>query len=251
MTKITNITLKIPDALVNRAIELSVHLKRQPEDIMVEWMTQGAEQFVIPPVDADLVEVATLPLYTIGHSNLSIEEFIEMLTSHRISVLVDVRSVPASNYSPHFNRAALERFLKDEGIAYRFAGDFLGGRPNDPSVYANQAVPDKTTKREDFLELVQYEAVMKTERYLKGLHGLLQIVQEQMRYDQHVAIMCSEGNPLECHRHHLIARSLIDPKVKPEGITSNVQVYHILRNKGLELVHPQVFEEGPKQQQLL
>jgi hypothetical protein len=248
MTKIQTVTLKIPEELVNRAYELSRHLHNTPDDVLVDWLMRGSE--IDLPVSLSQ-EAETLSLYTIGHSNLSIEEFISALETHHIQVLIDVRSVPASRYSPHFNRAPLEKVLREYGIEYRFAGEYLGGRPDDPTVYKNQGVPDKSTKREEFLELVQYDLVMKTDRYLTGLRGLLQIVREHARRDQNAAIMCSEGNPLECHRHHLIARSLIDPKVKPQGIVSNVQIYHILRDKNLQLLNPNVFKEPPRQQQLL
>ncbi len=176
-------------------------------------------------------------LYTIGHSNLSKEDFLAHLRQHNITVLVDVRSAPVSRFVPHFNKKALEAYLKENGIDYRYAGEYLGGRPKDESVYKNETVPDVDTKREQFLKLVDYEAIMKTEWYQKGIRRLLDIITETQNGG--VAIMCSEGNPLDCHRHHLIARSLLDPAVKI--IDKNLKVQHIIKDGNIEIVDASAF----------
>ncbi|MCU0496886.1 MAG: DUF488 domain-containing protein [Anaerolineae bacterium] len=246
MTKVTSIELKISQELLDRAFQLSGQLNTTPENVLIAWLERGALIEEIPNIPASQEH---LTLYTIGHSNLSLEDFIASLHAHQIHTLIDVRSVPSSQYNPHFNRNNLEGSLKENGFEYRFAGEYLGGRPDDPNLYKGSHVPDKGTKREDFLELVQYEEVMKSEKYLAGLRGLLQIIRNAAKYDQQVAIMCSEGNPLDCHRHHLIARSLIDPKVKV--VNTEVQVYHILRDRKLEKVEGNGFDESPSQPSLL
>lgn len=190
-----------------------------------------------------------LTLYTIGHSNLSAEEFLSALKTHDIRVLVDVRSAPASRYAPHFNKRELEQFLKQNQVDYRFAGEFLGGRPTDPKFYKFQEVPNADTKREEFVNLVDYVAMMRDERYLRGVNRLIDIVREHHESDSgHVAIMCSEGNPHECHRHHLITRSLIDPDLKV--VTPLIQVYHILRDQKLVAAKAEEFSEQPTQKPL-
>lgn len=246
MTKVTSIELKISQDLLQRAFQLSSQLNTTPENVLIAWLERGALIEEMPNIASSEEH---LTLYTIGHSNLSIEDFIASLQAHQIHTLIDVRSVPSSQYNPHFNRNSLEGTLKENGFEYRFAGEYLGGRPDDPTLYKGSHVPDKTTKREDFLELVQYEEVMKSDKYLTGLRGLLQIVRNAAKYDQQVVIMCSEGNPQECHRHHLIARSLIDPKVKV--VNAELQVYHILRDRKLEKVEVEVFNEPPTQPSLL
>ncbi|MBR4553765.1 MAG: DUF488 domain-containing protein [Bacteroidaceae bacterium] len=57
-------------------------------------------------------------LYSVGHSNQSQEEFLELLKKHDVNCIVDVRSVPASKYTPQFNMEPLKRFLKKNGIQY-------------------------------------------------------------------------------------------------------------------------------------
>jgi len=178
-------------------------------------------------------------LYTIGHSNLSAADFLAILKQHKITVLVDIRSAPYSRYVPHFNKAELETFLKSNGLDYRYAGEYLGGQPKDENLYKSQEVPEAGTTRTKFLKLVDYEAVMKTEPYQRGIRRLLAIVAESGA-ERAVAIMCSEGNPLDCHRHHLIARSLLDPKLK---VTDQIiKVQHIVKDGNIETVDASAFE---------
>ena len=59
-------------------------------------------------------------LFSIGHSNMEMEEFVELLGSHQIAVLADVRSAPYSSYSPWFGKRDLEGRLTKAGIRYVF-----------------------------------------------------------------------------------------------------------------------------------
>jgi uncharacterized protein (DUF488 family) len=190
--------------------------------------------------------MTSIILYTIGHSNIAAPDFLALLKQHGIRVLVDVRSAPYSKYVPHFNKRELEAFLKENGVDYRYAGEYLGGRPPDAEAYKGGEVPDEDTRREQFLKLVDYPTMMKREGYQKGLDRLLDIVRAT---DGGVAIMCSEGDPHDCHRHHLITRSLLDPQVKV--VDAAVEVRHILKDGALEVVDPSEFEEPPQQLPLL
>ncbi len=71
-------------------------------------------------------------LFTIGHSNHSIENFLSLLKQHHIRAVLDVRSVPYSRFSPHFCRDALRRYARAEGIDYYWVGKDLGGRDKIP-----------------------------------------------------------------------------------------------------------------------
>lgn len=185
-------------------------------------------------------------LYTVGHSNHTPETFLGLLRLHEIAVLIDVRSAPYSRYVPHFNKSELQEYLPKQGIDYRYAGEYLGGQPKDETVYKNQQVPD--AEREQFLKLVDYEAVMKKDWYLKGIRRLLEIIEQTAGS---VTIMCSEGDPLDCHRHHLIARSLVDASVRI--VDQNINVRHILKDGTMKLVSEADFEvhrQTPRQGRL-
>lgn len=146
-----------------------------------------------------------LTVYTIGHSNLSEDQFLVLLGQHRIELVVDVRSAPFSRFTPHFNRESLRPMLTEAGIQYAYAGEKLGGRPPDPSCYRHGVLPEPGA---DYLQEVDYVVVEQREWYQAGIRRLRELAQQQR-----TAIMCSEENPEICHRHHLIARTLLNQGV--------------------------------------
>ncbi len=151
-------------------------------------------------------------LFTIGHSNHPMDKFIHLLESNGIMTLVDVRSAPYSRYNSQFNKGELQHKLAERDIQYIYAGKYLGGRPNDPACYKSRKLPDSDA---DFLHEVDYPEVMKRSWFIQGVQRLLEIADEQI-----TAIMCSEEDPADCHRHHLIFRYL-------QTAYPNVQVTHI------------------------
>lgn len=143
----------------------------------------------------------TTTVYTIGHSNVPVTKIIDLLKQYSIDVVVDVRSSPYSHYSPQFNREMFEHSLKQAGFEYKFAGEYLGGRPRDPDCYKNKEIPDG---KADYLSLVDYPLVMTKDWFQKGISRLI-----TLSVQQRVVILCSEENPTICHRHHLIGKYLI------------------------------------------
>ena len=100
-------------------------------------------------------------IYTIGHSDNSIEGFISLLKQHGITAVADVRSAPYSRFHPHFNKDSLSSSLEKENIAYVFLGKELGARPDDSACYENGRV--------DFERLAERaEFKIGLERILKG-----------------------------------------------------------------------------------
>ncbi len=142
-----------------------------------------------------------MKLYTIGHSNHSIEKFVSLLDENGVALLVDVRTAPYSRYNPQFNKETLQHALSEHWIEYAFAGKFLGGRPSDPTCYKDQKLPEEGA---DYLHVVDYPEVMKRPWFIKGIEALLEMADERT-----TAIMCSEEDPAECHRHHLISKYLL------------------------------------------
>jgi len=145
-------------------------------------------------------------LYTVGHSNHTIEHFVDLLKRYEIEVVADVRSAPYSRYCPQFNRDVLAVRLEAAGVRYIFFGRELGARPDDSSCYENGRA--------------NFQFVAEREEFREGLQKLLA---EGLKY--RVAIMCAEKDPLECHRTILVCRSL-----KGESI----QIKHILGDGSIE-----------------
>ena len=127
-------------------------------------------------------------LFTVGHSNHSMDDFIALLKQHQIEVLADVRSSPYSAYVTHFAREELEFALKHAGIKYLFLGKELGGRPDGSDFYDPEGY-------------VLYWRLAESPVFLDGIQRLDLGLR---RY--RVAIMCSEENPAVCHRQLLIGR---------------------------------------------
>src|SRR5450759_2499767 len=161
-----------------------------------------------------------MKLFTIGHSNHAIERFIQLLQDNGIQQVVDVRSAPYSRFNPQFNRDFLESALKRHQIGYIYAGKRLGGRPNDPSCYKSHKLPAEET---DYLHEVDYPEVMRKQWFQKGIQQLLALAEEQS-----TAILCSEEDPAQCHRHHLVARCLLDgyPEVTVQHIRGDGTVFN-------------------------
>lgn len=126
-------------------------------------------------------------LYSIGHSNHSIERFLELIERHGIQAIADVRSSPYSQYTPHFNRESLEISLKERGVAYVFLGAELGARRHEPECYVDGKV--------------DYERIPATEAFRQGVKRLLAGASRMK-----VAMLCAEKDPLTCHRTILIGR---------------------------------------------
>src|SRR5262249_10255425 len=96
------------------------------------------------------------PLYSVGHSNHSLEFFLDLLRSAQVEVLVDVRSHPYSRYVPQFNMEALRQSLSSAGTGYLFLGKELGGWPDEPDYYDDEGH-------------VMYDRVAVGKRFLSGL----------------------------------------------------------------------------------
>jgi uncharacterized protein (DUF488 family) len=145
-------------------------------------------------------------LFTIGHSNHSLERFLELLRQHQVEAVADVRSSPYSRYCPHFSQAALQPALERAGVAYLFLGKELGARPDDPGCYVNGRV--------------SYARLAERPAFLAGLERV-----RQESGARRLALMCAEKDPLTCHRTILVCRRLRGLQLCPQ---------HILADSALE-----------------
>lgn len=129
-------------------------------------------------------------LFTIGHSNHTLETFLELLRTNRIAVLADTRSQPYSRFAPHFNARELGGEVTKAGLRYLALGKELGGRPEEAEFY-------------DADGYVLYGRLAESPTFLQGVAQL-----ETEAGQRRVAILCSEENPSVCHRRLLITRVL-------------------------------------------
>jgi len=146
-------------------------------------------------------------LFTVGHSNHPPDYFLELLKAYGITCLIDVRSVAASAYNPQFNKEPLSAFLKKHGVAYlHFAKEF-GARHTDP------ALLDENSK-------VDFEKVRHSDDFKSGVERVIHGFEKGFI----IALMCSEAEPLDCHRFSMVSVAL-------QQIGFDVR--HILRDKTL------------------
>ena len=154
-----------------------------------------------------------ISIWTIGHSTLSIGEFLSVLTSFQIELLVDVRSFPASRRYPHFNKEELRTSLTAVGIDYVHMPE-LGGRRKTRLDSKNVVWRNQSFRG--------YADYMETQAFREGAAQLL----ERAR-DRRTVIMCAEAVWWRCHR------SLIADYLKADDVT----VIHIL-SEGKSEEHP-------------
>ena len=149
----------------------------------------------------------SLTVYTVGHSNHSLEKFLGLLAANRIEVLVDVRSSPYSRYATWYNREPLKASLSQAGIKYIFLGDKLGGLPDGDEFYDEE-------------HHVDYRRIAASPAFAEGIDRLMTGIP-----DYRIAVMCGEENPTDCHRNLLIGKVLAD---------MDVEVVHIRGDGALE-----------------
>ena len=139
-------------------------------------------------------------LLTIGSSTLAWAEFINRLERHVVGCIIDVRSFPRSRH-PCYNKAPMRTGLNRRGIAYIYLGDCLGGH-----------VVDQATSYAHRITLPEFR------------EGIGEVVSIAKRCRP--ALLCAEGEPLDCHRAVVIARYLAQ--------TGRADIGHILRDGRLE-----------------
>lgn len=143
----------------------------------------------------DEQEHDTNTIYTIGHSDRSLQSFLEILFSYDINHLADVRRYPSSKKFPHFNQGNLKGSLTAIQTSYYDLGDELGGYVNA----VDGADEIEGWEQEGFQN---YAAYTKTDKYKQGLEKL-----QALGRDDNTVFMCAEGWYRKCHRQ-IIADSL-------------------------------------------
>lgn len=152
-------------------------------------------------------------VWTIGHSTRTLEEFIEMLNSFKIEIVVDIRSFPGSRKFPQFNKESLQVTLPENDIEYIHLKK-LGGR--------RKVNPDSKNTSWRHLAFRAYADYMETDDFKEGIKELEPIILKER-----TAYMCSEAVWWRCHR------SMVSDYLKVHGW----KVMHIMA-VGKEQQHP-------------
>jgi uncharacterized protein (DUF488 family) len=146
-----------------------------------------------------------LAVLTIGHSNRTWKDFLEILLAHRVKRVIDVRSIPRSRHNPQFNRDTLSTKLRAARIGYVHLRKLGGLR------HARGDSPNMGWRNTSFRGFADY---MQTSEFEAGLHRLIKLVEQKRS-----AIMCAEAVPWRCHRS-LIADALTVRGIRVDDIMS-------------------------------
>lgn len=147
-------------------------------------------------------------IYTIGHSTHHLDYFLELLRVYGVNCVVDVRSVAASAYNPQYNQEPFKAFLKKNKITYLHFAEEFGARQTDPVLLDNEGRLD-------------FDKVRKTWLFKNGLERIWQGVDKGFT----IAVMCSESEPLDCHRFSMVSVGLVQ---------DGFDVKHILKDKSIK-----------------
>lgn len=169
-------------------------------------------------------------IYTIGHSTRSTREFMSILKSFEIEMLIDIRHYPGSRYCPQFGKARLKASLKRNKIDYLHLEVLGGRRSTKKNSDENSAWRNKAFRG--------YADYMQTPEFIEGLEELMELATHK-----NVGIMCAEAVPWRCHRS-LVGDALIIrkwdvqdifdlKKSKPHKITPFAKV------KGKKITYPE------------
>ncbi len=134
--------------------------------------------------------IASITLYTIGHSNHTIKVFTRLLTNVGIQTLIDIRAHPSSKHNPQFNEAALRYAIESHGesagIIYHMAGRQLGGKR--PANADSQHIALNAGLR-------GFADYMQTDHFEQAVVQLVNLASKAP-----AVIMCAEAKPENCHR---------------------------------------------------
>lgn len=146
-------------------------------------------------------------LLTIGHSKLELDTFLKYLNKYTVNYLIDVRSVPLSKFAPCYNRDIIKVFLNKNNINYVFMGASFGARPSDRSLYNNEGYLD-------------FNRVINSESFISSMES----IKKGLASKNNIALMCTEKDPIDCHRAIMITRAFA---------LHNISSFHILNDGSL------------------
>ncbi len=169
-----------------------------------------------------------LTVFTIGHSTHTWKDFLELLRTHGVKRVIDVRSIPRSRYNPQFNREVLSAKLRSARLGYVHLRKLGGLR------HARRDSPNMGWRNTSFRGFADY---MQTSDFEAGLERLIKLAKQKRS-----AVMCAEALPWRCHRS-LIADALVIRGVRVADIVGEKRSQpHVLtsfaRVRGSRIIYP-------------
>ena len=135
-----------------------------------------------------------MKIYTIGHSNYTIEKLIDMLKRFNIDCVVDIRGIPYSKYNIQFDKETIRYLLTKAGFKYIYMGEEFG---------ANRLLGKESYNNEGFAD---FDKVIKEKPFKKGIERLKVGCNKGYK----IVLLGAMQDPLRCHRSILLGRELIN-----------------------------------------
>jgi ParB/RepB/Spo0J family partition protein len=164
--------------------------ERTPQDQLLRSRVVHASEPLSKMIHRKIVwnihrlDVQQFDHFTIGYSERSLDEFIELLLLAQVSLVVDVRRVPVSRFKPEFSKSNLGEALVRHGIEYVH--------------WPQLGIPSEIRRSRQDEELFLW--------YDSHVHLDVQLEQHDSELTEHrIAFMCVEVDPQSCHRHRIAA----------------------------------------------
>lgn len=132
-----------------------------------------------------------MDIFTIGHSNYSIDRLIDMLRYFNIDCVVDVRGTPYSKYNVQFDKETIRYSLTKAGFIYIYMAKELAAKRLNKISYNDEGYAD-------------FEKVIHEDDFKKGVERL----RGGCRKGYKIAILGAMQDPIRCHRSILVGRAL-------------------------------------------
>lgn len=133
-----------------------------------------------------------MEIFTIGHSNYTVDRLMDMLSYHKINCVVDIRGTPYSKYNIQFNKETIKKTLTDNGFLYIYMGREFAAQREDKALYTKEGYAD-------------FEKVIFDKDFLNGIERL----KAGYKKGYKIVLMGARQEPINCHRCILLGRELI------------------------------------------
>ena len=133
-----------------------------------------------------------MEIYTIGHSNYTMERLIDMLEYYTINCVVDIRGTPYSKYNIQFDKEAIRYTLTNAGFVYIYMGKELAAKRIRKNSYNNEGYSN-------------FEEVIKEEEFKRGVERLKNGCEKGYK----IILLGAMQDPIRCHRSILVGRELV------------------------------------------
>ena len=132
-----------------------------------------------------------MEIYTIGHSNYTVERLIDMLRHYNINCVVDIRGTPYSKYNIQFDKDTIKYTLTKAGFVYIYMGEELAAKRIRKISYNSKGYSD-------------FKAVINEEEFIRGIERL------RVGYSKgyKIALLGAMQEPIRCHRAILVGKAL-------------------------------------------